>query len=96
MDMEIVYVVYEDNGMAYEDHQVSVERIFASRESAEKFRDEKTLSIVFKIISKEDYYQGNTDDIMYTYEDYYEMEWQDWNQYQANSRYFITEHPINP
>ena len=94
--MEIVYIVYYDNGMDYEDHQVSVDRIFASRESADKYQNEKTQSLLFTIISKEDYYKQDADDINYSYEDFYDMTWNEWSMYQRDARYYVMECPLHP
>lgn len=96
--MEMIYVVYYDNGQPHEDHYTSVERIFASRESADKFVHEKTQkTLVFTIESKEEYEKNlNTDEPHYSYEDYYEMQWQDWNYSYGEARYYVYEHPIHP
>lgn len=95
--METVYVVYYDNGQHYEEHDISVQRVFASRESADNFVNEKTQKLIFTIESKEEYEKNlNRDEPHYSYEDYYEMQWQDWNYYCADARYYVREYAVHP
>lgn len=97
--MEIVYVVYYDNGLDYEDHNVSVQKIFASRESADKFVHEKTQkTLEFDIESREEYEKNldKDDPHQYSYDDYYKMQWDEWNYYLANARYYVLEYPVHP
>jgi hypothetical protein len=94
--MEMIYVVYYDNGQPYEDHYTSVERIFASRESAEKFLNEKIQNLVFNIESKEEYEKDlNTDEPHYTYDEYYKMRWDEWHYYLGEAKYYIREYALN-
>jgi len=98
--MEKVYLVYYDNGQSYEDHDVSVSKIFANIEGANKYAEESNAPLKGPFvcsISKEDYYKQDADDIMYIYEQFYQMELFDWNWVAlSDSRYFVCEADVHP
>jgi len=96
--MKKVFLVYYDNGMSYEDHYVSVNRVFGSKESAEAYAEEKNAPLrEYKApITKEEYDANNmTQEIGYTYEDYIESDQYDWMMCR-DARYYVSEEEVHP
>lgn len=78
-----VYAVFYDNCQAYEDHRVDLVSIHISMEGAKKYVDELTSENAFKCMSKEEYYNQPSYEIHYSYEDYYEIEYDNWLRYNS-------------
>jgi hypothetical protein len=95
--MEKVYLVYFDNGMNYEDHYVHVSKVFASKESADKYAEEQNAPMRhFKCsVSKEDYYKQDSEYIRSTYEEYVEMEQHEWMML-SDAKYYVSEEELHP
>lgn len=95
--MEKVYLVYYDNGLSYEDHNVQVYKVFASKESADNYAEEQNAFKEFKCsVSKEDYYKQDPEAaIRSTYEEYVEMEQYHWMMF-CNGKYFVSEEELHP
>lgn len=94
--MENVYLVYYDNGESYGDHYVYVAKVFASKESADKYAEEKNTAIqtYTPSVTKEKYELENWgEENGYTYDDFIENEQYDWSIYR-NSRYYVKEEEV--
>jgi hypothetical protein len=85
-----VYVVYYDNGHAYEEHDVSVSRIFLSEDSASKYVIDRNNNREFIPITKEEYYSQDLDDVSQSYEDWLKYEKSSWDYYNCG-RYFYVQ-----
>lgn len=96
--MEKVYLVYYDNGQTWEDHRVSVHKVFASKESADICAEEMNIPIKeYKpSVTREEYISNNmAEDIGWSYEDYIENEQYDWSIFRE-SYYFVCEEELHP
>jgi hypothetical protein len=86
-----VYVVYYDNGHAYEEHDVSVDKIFLSEDSASKYVIDKNNNKEFvPSMTKQEFYSQDVDDITQTYEDWLLYESSSWH-YHNCGRYFYSQ-----
>jgi hypothetical protein len=93
--MDKVYVVYYDNGHSYEDHDVSVDKIFLSEDSASKYVIDRNKNRDFVTsMTKEKYYSQNPDEITQSFEDWLFYEMSEWNFYNSG-RYFYTEKEVS-
>lgn len=93
-----IYIVYYDNGMSYEDHDVSVNRVFQSKESADRYVEQSNAAIQgpFKpSMTEEQYNNQDPDDIHYSYEEFCQMEMQNWMMW-CNAYYYVRETDVNP
>lgn len=94
--MENVYIVYYDNGQRWEDHQVIVNKVFASLETAQAYADEKNapLQTFTPSVTKEKYESENwAEDTGYTYEQFVENEAQDWAM-DRDAKYYVSKEPV--
>lgn len=95
--MANVFLVHYDNGESYGDNYTRVDSIFASKESADKYAEEKNAPIrtYTPSITEEKYVSENWhEDTRMTYEEYIQDEWSDWNQY-SKAHYYVTENIVN-
>lgn len=91
--MEKVYIVYYDNGMTYEDHDVSVNKIFRHKEDATAYAEKRNqdMQVFTPSISKEDYEKTPDEyNARYSYEDFCEMERDDWMSRYPHSNYYVS------
>lgn len=68
-----IYIVWYDNGMSYEDREVTISKIFASLDDAKAYAEEQSAVIErgFKPSkTKEQYYAQPSEDIYMSYEDW--------------------------
>lgn len=86
--MEKVYVVYYDNGHSYEDHDVSVNKIFLSEDSASKYVTDKNKPKEFVAMTKAEYYSQDPDCIDQTYEDWLSSQESLWDYYNCGAYYY--------
>jgi len=96
--METVFLVYYDNGLTYEDHYVSVDKIFSSKESAHKYAEEKNapLQKYTPSVTEERYISENWSETTgYTYADFIENEHYEWST-NVDSRYYVSVMEVNP
>lgn len=90
--MENVYLVYYDNGQRWEDHHVHVDKVFASKESADKYVDEKNarMQTYTPSVTKEKYESENWgEENGYTYNEFIEQDQYEWSMY-LNARYYVS------
>ena len=86
-----VYVVYYDNGHAYEEHDVSVSKIFLSEDSASKYVIDRNNNREFvPSMTKHEYYSQDEDCIGQSYEDWLMYEKSSWDYYNCG-RYFYSQ-----
>jgi hypothetical protein len=92
--MEKVYLVYYDNGMSWEDHHVYVNKIFSSRESAQKYADTQNLPIKeYKpSFTREEF---KPEEYGCTYDDFIQSEQFDWSM-GRDARYYVSEEEVHP
>jgi len=103
--MEKVYLVYYDNGQTWEDHHVYVDKIFSSKESADKYVEEKNAPIqeYTPSITEERYISENWAEdtgytyagFGYTYAGFIENEQYDWSMHR-DSKYYVSESDVHP
>ena len=91
--MEKVYLVYYDNGMSYEDHHVYVDKVFSSRESADKYAEEKNAPMQeYKpSVTREEF---KPEEVGCTYDDFIESEKWDWHM-NRDARYYVGEQELH-
>lgn len=94
--MEKVYLVYYANGEGWDDYYVNVDVVFASKENADKYVEEKnaliqtyTPSVTKETYLSENWYEQNG----YTYEQYIEVEMDDWSR-SREARYYVIEQNV--
>jgi hypothetical protein len=95
--MENVYLVYFDNGLLWEDHHTYVERIFASKESAETYAEQKNAPMkeYTPSLTEEEYVSKNmAEQVGYTYEEFIQCEQFDWSIYR-DARYYVSEQEVH-
>lgn len=92
--MEKVYLVYYDNGQRYEDHHMHVSAVFSSKESADRYAEEKNAPIreYRPSVTREEY---NAEEMGYTYDEFVESEIYDWSMYR-DARYYVSEQELHP
>ena len=96
--MEKVYIVYYDNGQSWEDHYVSVSKVFSSLETATKYADEKNapLRTFTPSVSVERYKNENwAEETGYTYEQFLENEQYEWLML-GDAKYYVEENDVHP
>ena len=96
--MEKVYLVYYDNGQSWEDHHVYVDKIFLSKESADKYVEEKNTPIQQYIpsITEERYISENWGETTgYTYTEFIDNEMYNWSM-GRDSKYYVSESDVHP
>lgn len=94
--MEKVYLVYYDNGERWEDHSVTVHKVFASKESADKYADEKNarMQTYTPSVSREKYESERwIEETGYSYDEFIENEVYDWTMCR-DSKYFVSEEEV--
>jgi hypothetical protein len=72
-----IYIVWYDNGLSYEDHNISISKVFASFDDAKAYADERNTSTSKEYvpsITKEEYYSQPSEDIYMSYEDWVDHE----------------------
>ena len=90
--MDKVYLVYYDNGESYGDHHVHVDKVFGSKESADKYAEEKNAAIqtYTPSVTKEKYESEKWQEQNgYTYNDYIEQDQYKWSMC-INARYYVS------
>jgi len=96
--MENIYLVYYDNGLSYEDHHTYVDKVFGSKESADKYTEEKN-AVVQKYtpsVTEDIYISENWRETTgYTYADFIENECYEWS-INVDSRYYVTTMEVIP
>jgi hypothetical protein len=98
VNMEKVYLVYYDNGMSYEDHHVYVDKVFASRESADLYAEEKNAPMKeYKpSVTEEEYISNNmAEEVGCGYDDFIQWEQLDWSMHR-DARYYVSEQEVHP
>jgi hypothetical protein len=92
--MEKIYLVYYDNGQTWEDHAVSVSKVFASKESAEKYAEEKNVPIkeYTPSVTREEY---NAEEVGCSYDEFIQSEQFDWSVYR-DAYYYVREEELHP
>jgi hypothetical protein len=96
--MEKVYLVYYDNGMSYEDHHTYVDKVFASRESADLYAEEKNAPMKeYKpSVTEEEYISNNmAEEVGCGYDDFIQWEQLDWSMHR-DARYYVSEQEVHP
>lgn len=96
--MEKVYIVYYDNGQSWEDHYVSVSKVFASLETATKYAEEKNapLQKFTPSVSKERYESENwAEETGCGYEQFLENEQYEWLM-SSDAKYYVSEEELHP
>jgi hypothetical protein len=86
-----VYLVYYDNGCSYEDHHTYVDKVFGSKESADKYAEEKNAPMqkYTPSVTEERYVSENWGETTgYTYADFIENEHYEWS-INVDARYFV-------
>jgi hypothetical protein len=94
--MNQVFAVWYDNGLSYEEHDVSLCKLFASKENASSFVAESTASLTnFKPdMTEEEYNAQDPDDIYCSYAQWVEDQ-RHMHAYFNQGHYFITDEDIN-
>ncbi len=95
--MEKVYLVYYDNGQSWEDHHTYVERIFASKESADLYAEEKNAPMKeYKAsVTEEEYvFKNMAEQVGYTYDEFIQWEQLDWSIHR-DARYYVSEQEVH-
>lgn len=94
--MEKVYLVYYDNGERWEDHYVHVDRVFANKQSADKYAEEKNAPMQHYTpsITEEKYVSENWgQDTGYTYSEFIQNEQYDWSM-ARDAKYYVSEEEV--
>jgi hypothetical protein len=91
--MDKVYLVYYDNGHSYEDHDVSVDKIFLSEDSASKYVMDMNNKGFVPSMTKEEYYSQEEDYNITSYEDWLIHDESLWNYYNCG-KYFYLEKEV--
>jgi hypothetical protein len=91
--MEKIYLVYYDNGMFYEDHHTYVDKIFSSKESAEKYAEEKNAPInEYKpSVTREEF---KPEQVGCSYEEFVRWEQLEWSMCR-DERYYVREEELH-
>jgi len=77
-----VYVVFYDNGRSSEDHDINLDRIFLSEDSASKYVIDKNSNRGSSpSMTKEEYYSQDEKYISQSYEEWLYYETLDWDYY---------------
>jgi hypothetical protein len=95
--MEKVYIVYYDNGQSWEDHYVSVSKVFASQETAQAYADEKNAPIqkFTPSVSQERYESENwAEETRCGYEQFLENEVYEWSM-SRDGKYYVSEEQVH-
>jgi hypothetical protein len=89
--MQQVYAVWFDNGMSYEDNDVSLIKLFSSQEDAKAFVEEKkiNMSTFVPSMTKEQYYAQ--DDVTCSYDVWLEHEEHMWGYFNSGHYFISTE-----
>jgi hypothetical protein len=96
--MEKVYLVHYDNGMSYEDYHTYVDKIFASKESADKYAEEQNASIQeYKpSITEEEYTSKKmAGEVGCSYYEFIQWEQYEWSM-NRGARYYVSEQDVHP
>jgi hypothetical protein len=91
--MDKVYLVYYDNGHSYEDHDVSVDKIFLSEDSASKYVMDMNNKGFVPSMTKEEYYSQEEDYNVTSYEDWLIHDESFWSYYNSG-KYFYSEKEV--
>jgi hypothetical protein len=94
--MEKVYLVHYDNGQNWEDHHVYVEKIFSSKESANKYAEEKnaTMQNYTPSVTEEMYISKNwAESNGMSYTEFIENEQYDWSM-NRDAKYYVSESEV--
>lgn len=95
--MKKVYLVYYDNGQRWEESNISVNKIFASKEDAEIYARGKNaaLQIFTPSVSKEKYIAENyVEHTGYSWEEFLQSEQYDWSLESAYAKYSVSEEEV--
>jgi hypothetical protein len=85
-----VYLVYYDNGHAYEDHDVSVVKIFLSEDSASKCVIDRNNNREFvPSMTKHEYYSQDPEEIGQSYEDWLKYAKSSWDFYNCGKYFYL-------
>ena len=92
-----VFAVWCDNGLSYEDHDVSISKVFASFDDAKAYADEKNASSSKEYtpsITREEYYAQKAEYIFMSYNDWVEHEKFTF-EYYNQGKYLITDEDVH-
>jgi len=92
-----IYIVWYDNGLSYEDHNVSISRVFASFDDAKAYADERNASASKEYtpsITKKEYYDQPSEDIYMSYEEWVDHEAYVF-EYHNQGEYLITDEDVH-
>lgn len=91
-----VYIVWYDNGLDHQDHDVDLVRVFTKEEDAKRFAEEsnsKTKEFT-PSYTKEEYYAQDPDDFDIPYEDFVKYEYYMWSHY-CSGKFFYSEQAVD-
>lgn len=88
-----VYLVWYDNGLDYEDHDVSLKKIFASEEDAKAYVEEKNAAERKFVpdMTEEEYYAQDSENIYCTYDEWVANEYYGWSYFSRGKFHMTTE-----
>lgn len=91
--MNQVFIVWYDNGLDYEDRDVSLSKIFASEEDAKAYIEERSSaeSNFVPNMTKEEYYAQDPDQIYGTYDEWLANEYHGWSYFNRGTFHMSVE-----
>jgi hypothetical protein len=92
MEEKLVYVVFHDNGMSYEDNQIYVSDVFENEKDAQACVDDNNhrLRNYCSSMTKAEYYAQAPEDISWDYERFLEIEESNHYMYSDGNFYFTS------
>lgn len=91
-----VYLVWYDNGQAYEAHHIYLYKVYSREEDAQAHvdRENEKNKYFAPSMTKAEYYAQNPDDITCLYEQFVEQEWDYWT-FENCGKYYYTEQEVH-